>query len=49
MVTKQHGIIVETAIKAHPAETGPSVLARLTVSTCLAVLSLGVWFAFFQG
>ena len=48
MVTTQHGIIVETAIKAHPAETGPSVLARLTVSTSLAVLSLGVWFAFFQ-
>ena len=49
MVTKEHGIIVETVIKAHPAETGPSVLTRLTVSTCLAVLSLGVWFALFQG
>jgi hypothetical protein len=49
MVTKKHGMIVETAIGAHPAETGPSVLARLTVSTCLAVLTLaGVWFAFFQ-
>jgi hypothetical protein len=46
MVTKKHGTIVETAIKAHPAETGPSMLARLTVSTCLAVLTLGVWFAF---
>jgi len=42
MVAKKHGI------GAHPAETGPSVLARLTVSTCLAVLILGVWFAFFQ-
>jgi hypothetical protein len=41
-------IIVETAIGAHPAETGPSVIARLTVSTCLTVLILGVWFAFFQ-
>jgi hypothetical protein len=46
MVTKKHSTIVETAIKAHPAETGPSMLARLTVSTCLAVLTLGVWFAF---
>ena len=47
METK-HGIIAETAIKAHPAETGPSVLARLTVSTGLAVLGLAVWFAFVQ-
>jgi hypothetical protein len=47
MVTK-NGTIVETAIKVHPAETGPSVLARLTVSTCLVVLILGVWFAFLQ-
>jgi len=45
MVT-QHGVIVQTAIKAHPAETGPSMLARLTVSTCLAVLILGGWFAY---
>jgi hypothetical protein len=48
MVTKKHGIIAEAAIGLHPAEPGPSVLARLTVSTCLAVLTLGVWFAFFQ-
>ena len=48
MVTKKHGIIVKTAIGVHPAETGPSVLARLAVSTCLAVLTLGVWIAFFQ-
>ena len=48
MVTK-NGTIVDTAIMAHPAVTGPSLLARLTVSTCLAVLTLaGVWFAFFQ-
>jgi len=46
MVAKKHGVIVETAIKAHPAENGPSMLARLTVSTCLAVLILGVWFAY---
>jgi hypothetical protein len=44
MGTTKHGIIVETAIEAR----GPSVLARLTVSTCLAVLTLGVWFAFVQ-
>ncbi len=47
MVTKKHGVIVETAIEARH-EPGPSVLARLTVSTCLAVFILGVWFAFFQ-
>jgi hypothetical protein len=41
-------IIVETAIGTHPAETGPSVLARLTVSTGLAVLVICVWFAFLQ-
>ena len=42
-------IILETAIGEHPAKTGPSVLARLTVSTCLAVVTLaGVWFAFLQ-
>jgi hypothetical protein len=45
MVIKNHGIIVETAIEARPC---PSVIARLTITTCLAVLVLGVWFAFFQ-
>jgi len=46
MVTKKHGVTVETAIEARPC---PPVIARLTVSTCLAVLTLaGVWFAFFQ-
>ena len=49
MPTKKHGIIVETAIEARQAEPGPSVLALLIVSTCLAVLILaGVWFAFFR-
>ena len=46
MVAKMHSVTVETAIEARPC---PSVIARLTVSTCLAVLTLaGVWFAFFQ-
>jgi hypothetical protein len=45
MVTKKHGVTVETAIEARPC---PSVIARVTVTTCLAVLILGVWFAFFQ-
>jgi hypothetical protein len=46
MVTKKHGVTLETAIEARPC---PSVIAQLTVSTCLAVLTLaGVWFAFFQ-
>jgi hypothetical protein len=49
MVTKKHGIIVETATEARQAEPGPSVLALLTISTCLAVLILGgIWYAFFQ-
>jgi hypothetical protein len=49
MVTKKHGIIVETPTEARQAEPGWSVLALLTISTSpLAVLILGgVWFAFF--
>ena len=46
MVTKKHGVTVEAAIEARPC---PSVIERLTVSICLAVLTLaGVWFAFLQ-
>jgi hypothetical protein len=49
MATKQQGRIVETATEARQAESGPSVLALLTVSTGLAILILGiVWFAFFR-
>jgi hypothetical protein len=41
--------IVETPTEVRQAETGPSVLALLTVSTGLAVLILGVlWFVFFR-
>jgi hypothetical protein len=46
---KKHGLIIETPTKARQAEPGPSVLALLTISICLAVLVLGgIWFAFFR-
>jgi len=46
---KKHGIIIETPTEARQAESGPSVLAMLTISICLAVLILGgVWLAFFR-
>jgi hypothetical protein len=49
MPTKKHGIIIETPGEARQAEPGPSVLALLVISTCLAVLILGcVWYVFFQ-
>ncbi len=49
MATQRRDRIVETATEARQGEPGPSVLALLTVSTCLAVLILGViWFAFFR-
>jgi hypothetical protein len=49
MATQRHGQIIETPTEARQAEPGPSVLALLTVSTGLAVLSLGIfWFVFFR-
>jgi hypothetical protein len=49
MVTKKHGVIVETATEARQVKPGPSVLAMVAMSTCLAVLILGgIWYAFFQ-
>jgi len=49
MVTKKHGIIVETPTEARQAEPGPSVLLLLLVSTGLAILILGgIWFVFFR-
>jgi hypothetical protein len=49
MTIKKHGIIIETPTEARQPEPGPSVLALLTISTCLAVLILGgIWFVFFQ-
>jgi hypothetical protein len=43
MVTNKHSATLETAIKARPC---PSVIARVTATTCVAVLILGVWFAY---
>jgi hypothetical protein len=49
MAVKKDGIIVETPTEARQAERGPSVLVLLAVSTCLAVVILGVvWFVFFR-
>ena len=49
MATRQHDQIVETPTEARQAEPGQSVLSLLTISTGLAILSLGVvWFVFFR-
>jgi hypothetical protein len=49
MAKKKHGIIVETATEARQAETGPSMLALLIISTGIAVVILGVvWFVLFR-
>jgi hypothetical protein len=40
MTIKKHGIVIETPTEARQVEPGPSVLALLTISTCLAVLIL---------
>jgi hypothetical protein len=49
MPIKKHGIIIETPNEARQAESGPSALALLVISTGVAVLILGViWFAFFR-
>ncbi len=49
MPIKKHGIIIETPNEARQAETGPSVLALLVISTGVAVLIFAViWFAFFR-
>jgi hypothetical protein len=49
MTIKKHGIVIETPTEARQAEPGPSVLALLTISTCLAALILGgVWLVFFR-
>ena len=49
MAPERQRQIVESPTEARQAEPGPSVLALLAVSTCLAVLILGVvWFAFFR-
>lgn len=49
MVERKHGVIIETPTEARQAETGPSVLLLMAVSTGLAVLILGlVWLVFFR-
>jgi hypothetical protein len=40
MVTKKHGIIIETPIEARQAERGPSVLLVLTVSLIAAAIGM---------
>jgi hypothetical protein len=48
MVTKKHGIIIETPTEARQAEPGPSVLA-IVISTGVTVLILAaIWFVFFR-
>jgi hypothetical protein len=49
MATRQDRRIVETATEARQGESGPSVLALLTISLGLAILILAVvWFVFFR-
>ena len=49
MAIKQDGRIVETPTEARAAESGPSVLALLAISTGLAIILMGgVWFLFFR-
>jgi hypothetical protein len=49
MATDKDHRIVETATQARQAESGPSVLAMLIVSTGLAiVILLALWFVFFR-
>jgi hypothetical protein len=49
MPIKKHVIIIETPNEAHQAESGPSALALLVISTGVAVLLLAaIWFAFFK-
>jgi len=49
MAKKERGQIVETPTEARQAESGPSVLVLLVISTGLAIFVLGfVWFVFFR-
>src|SRR5947209_6308053 len=49
MATRQDRRIVETPTEARQGESGPSVLALLTISLGLAILILAVvWFVFFR-
>jgi hypothetical protein len=49
MVTKKHGIIIETPTEARQAERGPSVLILLMVSLILVAIGMAaVWYIFFR-
>ena len=49
MVTKKHGIIIETPTEARQAERGPSVLRLLTASLIAVVIGMAVlWYVFFR-
>jgi hypothetical protein len=49
MVTKKHGVFIETPTEERQAEPGPSVLLLLVILAALAVSLLGVvWLLFFQ-
>jgi hypothetical protein len=49
MVTKKHGIIIETPTEARQAEAGPSVLLLLTVSIVVVAIGMAtVWYIFFR-
>jgi hypothetical protein len=49
MAKKERGQIVETPTEARQAESGPSVLVLLVISTGVAIVVLGlVWFVFFR-
>jgi hypothetical protein len=49
MAKKERGQIVETPMEARQAESGPSVLVLLVISTGVAIVVLGlVWFVFFR-
>jgi len=49
MVTKKHGVIIETPTEARQAERGPSVLLVLTVSLIAVAIGMAaVWYIFFR-
>ena len=49
MVTKKHGVIIETPTEARQAERGPSVLLVLTISLIAVAIGMAaVWYIFFR-
>jgi hypothetical protein len=47
MVTKKHGIIIETPNETPQAEPGLSVLALLTITGVAALIFTSIWYMFF--